>query len=59
MLLSGQVPFEKNSSHLVWNYKDPILVETLSYMRKITCPSLLTDFSQKLLSMQDVEHIFH
>ena len=58
MLLSGQVPFKKNSSHFFWNFKDPILVETLFYMRKITCPSLLTDFSQNLISMQDVEHIF-
>ena len=30
MLLSGQVPHRRNSSHLFWNLKDLVLVQTLS-----------------------------
>ena len=30
MLLSGQVPHRSNSSHLLWNLKDLVLVQVLS-----------------------------
>ena len=35
MLLSGQVPQRSNSSHLFCNLKDPVLLRTLFYRRKI------------------------
>ena len=36
MLPSGQHPRTNNLSHLFWNTEDPVLVETLTYRRKIT-----------------------
>ena len=64
MLLSGQVPHRSNSSHLIWNLKNPLLVQALSYGRKITY-HLLYYFPDhippditfhKLISMQDFGH---
>ena len=52
--LSGQVPHRSNSSHLFRNLKDPVLVQTLSYRRKITYHLLLIGFFYELISMQDV-----
>ena len=59
MLLSGQISHRGNSSHLFWNLKDSVLVQTLSYRRKITYHLLLIGFFQKLISMQDVGHMLH
>ena len=59
MFFSGQVPHRSNSSHLFWNLKDPVLVQTLSYRRKITYHLLLIGFFQLLISMQDVGHMLH
>ena len=59
MLLFGQIFHRSNSSHLFWNLKDPVLVQTLSYRRKITYHLLLIGFFQKLISMQDVGHMLH
>ena len=56
MLLSGQVPHRSNSIHLFWNLKDPVLVQLVSYRRKITYHLLLIDFFHKLISMQDLGH---
>ena len=36
MLLSGEVFHRSNARHLFWNLEDPVLVQTLSYRRKIT-----------------------
>ena len=36
MLLSGQVSYTSNSSHLFWNLKGLVLVQTVSYRKKIT-----------------------
>ena len=44
MLLSGQEPSTSNFSHLFWNLEDPVLVQTLSYRRKITYHPLLIGF---------------
>ena len=56
MFLSGQVPHRSNWIHLFWNIKDPVLVQTLSYRKKITYNVLLIGFFHKLISMQDVGH---
>ena len=56
MLHSGQVPHRSNSSHLLWNLKNPWLVQALSYGRKITHHLLLIGFFHKLISMQDFAH---
>ena len=39
--------------------KIPVLVQTLSYKSKITYHTLLIGFYHKLISMQDVWHVFH
>ena len=44
MLFSGQVLHRINSSHLFWNFKDSMLVQTLSYRMKITYQLLLIGF---------------
>ena len=44
MLLSGQVPHTSNSSHLFWNLKDPVLVQTLSYGRNNLPPMIYCFF---------------
>ena len=59
MLLSGQVPHSSNSSHMFWNLEDLVLVQTVSYRRKITYHLLLIGFFHKLISMQDVGHMLH
>ena len=41
-----------NSSHLFGNLEYPVLIQTLSYMRKITYYLLLIGFSHKIISMQ-------
>lgn len=46
----------KQFQSLVWNLEDPILAETFSSRRKIIYCPFFTDFSQKLLSMQDFGH---
>ena len=51
MLLSGQVTHRSNSSHLFWNLKDHVLVQKLSYRRRITCDLLLIGFFYKLISV--------
>ena len=56
MLLSGQVPYRSNSSHLFWCLEEPLLVKKVSYRRKITDHLLLISFFHKLISMQDVRH---
>ena len=53
MLFSGQVAPRSNSSHLLWNLKDPVLVQTLPYRKKITYHLVLIGFFYKLISMQD------
>ena len=59
MLLTGQVPHRSNSQcHLFRNLKDPMLLQTLSYRRKITYHLLLIGFLHKLISMKDVGIIF-
>ena len=50
-----QVPHMSNSSHLLWNLEDPVLVQTLSNRKKATYPLLIV-FSHQLISMRDVEH---
>ena len=52
MLLSGQVPHRSNSSHMFWNLEDLVLVQTVSYRRKITYHLLLIGFFHKLISSQ-------
>ena len=48
MHLSGQcLIHRRNASHLFWNLEDPVLVQTLSYKRKITYCLLLIGFFQK------------
>ena len=59
MLLSDKVPHRSNSSHLFWNLEDPVLVQTMSYRRKIIYYLLLIGFFHKLISMQDVAHTLH
>ena len=56
VLLSGQLPNTRNSSHLHWNLKDPVLLETLSYRIKITYHLLMIGFYHKLILMQDIGH---
>ena len=56
MLLSAQVPHISNSSHLFWNLKELVLVQTQSYRKKITYHPLRIGFSRKLISMHDVGH---
>ena len=38
MLLSEKISYRSNSSHLLWNLEEPVIVQTLSsyYGRKIT-----------------------
>ena len=54
MLLSRKVPHSSFSHE-----KIPVLVQTLSYKSKITYHTLLIGFYHKLISMQDVWHVFH
>ena len=55
--LSGNASYHtSNSCHLFWNLEDPVLVQTLSYRRKITHHPLLIGFFHKLVSMHDVGH---
>ena len=42
ILISGQVLHTSNSSHLFQNLKDPVLLQILSYWRKITYHQLLS-----------------
>ena len=57
MLLSGQVPHRSNPQcHLFRNLKDPVLVQTLYFTRKITHHLLLIGFFHKLISVPDVGH---
>ena len=56
ILLSGQLPHASNSSHLFWNLKDPVLVQTFSYRRKITYNPLLISFSHKTIPIRDFGH---
>ena len=51
MLLSGQVLYTIYSSHLFCNTVEPVLIQTLSYRRRITHHPLLTGFSHKLISV--------
>ena len=44
VLLSGQEPRTSNLSHLFSNLEDPVLVQTLSYKRKITYHPLIIGF---------------
>ena len=53
LLLSGKVSHASNSNHLFSNLEGSVLVQTLSYRRKITYHSLLIGFSHELISMQD------
>ena len=46
-----------NLSSLFWNLENPVLVQALSYRRKIAYNSLLIGFSHKVISMQDVGHM--
>ena len=59
MLLSGQVSYTSNSSHLFWNLKDLVLVQSVSYRKKITYHRLCIGFLHKLLSMHDDGHMLH
>lgn len=52
MLLSGQVPNTSNLNYLLWNIEDPALRSNTA-LKKDYHPSLI-DFSQKLISIQDV-----
>ena len=62
MLLSGKclcIFVSLWQVYLLWNIKDPVLVQILSYKRKITYYPLLICFSYKLISMQDVRKILN
>ena len=51
------MPHMSNSQcRLFWNLKDPVLVQTLSYRRKITYDLSLIGFFHRLIPMQDVGH---
>ena len=57
MLLYGQVPHTSNSNHLFWDLKDPVLVQTLHYRRKIIYQPLRIGFFHRLISVQDIGHM--
>ena len=59
MLLYGQVPHTSNSNHLFWDLKDPALVQTLHYRRKIIYQPLRIGFFHRLISVQDIGHMLH
>ena len=56
MVLSGQVLHTSNSSLLFLNFEDSVLVQTLSYRRKLTYQPLLIGFFHELIPVQDVVH---
>ena len=46
---AGKVPHVSNSGHLFWNLKHPLLVQKLSYYRRMTYHSLCIGFFHQLV----------